>query len=111
MMPQPVAVIDLGTNTARLLIAHRANQGRLSPILIKRHITRLGGGFSKTEGISVGARERTVAALGDFADEIRRHNISRVRAVATSAVRDAANRDEFCRDVFARTGIRLEIID
>ena len=111
-MPQPpVAAIDLGTNTARLLIGYREEDGHFRPVLVKRHITRLGGGFSKTTGIAADARERTVAALLDFAAEVRRHGVRRVRAVATSAVRDAVNGRDFCAEILARTGIRLEVID
>lgn len=110
-MTSAVAAIDVGTNTARLLIARFDSSGRITPILLKRHITRLGGGFSRETGISREARERTVSALADFAEEIRRHGVTRVRAVATSAVRDAANGRAFCDEAFAVTGIRIEIID
>ena len=102
----PVAAIDLGTNTARLLIGYREEDSHFRPVLVKRHITRLGGGFSKTTGIAADARERTVAALLDFAAEVRRHGVRRVRAVATSAVRDAVNGRDFCAEILARTGIR-----
>ena len=107
-MPHPVAAIDLGTNTARLLIA------TLNPcrqLLLKRTITRLGGGFSRESGLSSEAMERSLAALTDFAEEIARHGVTRVRAVATSAVRDAVNGKHFCQRVSERTGIELEIID
>jgi exopolyphosphatase/guanosine-5'-triphosphate,3'-diphosphate pyrophosphatase len=111
-MPQlPVAAIDLGTNTARLLIAHRVEGGLIRPLLIKRHITRLGGGFSRTAGIAPEARQRTVAAMRDFAAEIEHHGVTCVRAVATSAVRDAANGEAFCAEILGATGIRLEVID
>jgi exopolyphosphatase/guanosine-5'-triphosphate,3'-diphosphate pyrophosphatase len=106
-----VAAIDLGTNTARLLIGRRARDGRILPLLVKRRITRLGGGFDKKTGISHEAWQRTVTALLDFAEEIRGHGVARVRAVATSAVRDAANGEAFCAEVFSATGIRLEVID
>lgn len=80
-------------------------------MLLRRQITRLGGGFSREEGISAAARDRTIAALSGFAEEIRRHGVSTVRAIATSAVRDAVNGPDFCRDVRRRTGIELEVID
>lgn len=105
-----LAAIDLGTNTIRLLIGTAGPQG-VRPLLLKREITRLGGGFRKTTGISVEARERTIAALKSFAEEIGRHSVSRLRAVATSAVRDAPNGEEFVAEVLERTGIRLEVID
>jgi exopolyphosphatase/guanosine-5'-triphosphate,3'-diphosphate pyrophosphatase len=110
-MSQPAAAIDLGTNTARLLIGSVDVAGAVEPLLVKRHITRLGGGFTRERGISPEACARTVAALKDFADEIGRHGVTRVKAVATSAVRDAANGGEFCARILRETGIRLEVID
>ena len=109
-METPTAAIDLGTNTARLLIGYREPAG-IKPLLIKRWITRLGGGFSKELGISAEAKIRTVAALKDFAMGIKKYGVTRVRAVATSAVRDAANGKALCDDIFKETGIRLEILD
>jgi exopolyphosphatase/guanosine-5'-triphosphate,3'-diphosphate pyrophosphatase len=107
-MTHPVAAIDLGTNTVRLLIA---TLGPYRQILLKRSITRLGGGFTRERGLSGEAMERSVSALKGFAEEISGHNATRVRAVATSAVRDAENGKEFCERVLAETGISLEVID
>lgn len=103
------ASIDLGTNTARLLIG-RECAGRVVRRHISRRITRLGGGFSKEKGISQEAAARTVAALQEFAKDLEKFHITGLRAVATSAVRDAVNRDEFCREVMTASGIELEII-
>ena len=105
----PYASIDLGTNTARLLIATSGESG-LNPLLVKRRITRLGGGFTDAAGISAEARARTVAALEEFSADLAKYPVVRLRAVATSAVRDAVNGAEFCADVVARTGIALEVI-
>lgn len=110
-MSQLNAAIDLGTNTARLLIGGRGDNGSIIPLLLKRYITRLGGGFSQNTGISSEAAERSIEALRDFADEIRRHGVSNIRAVATSAVRDAVNGNIFCERVFQETGIKLDVID
>lgn len=109
-MHDVLASIDLGTNTARLLIG-RVERGAVAPILVKRRITRLGGGFTREAGISPEAWQRTLEALSDFADEMKRGGVTRLRAVATSAVRDAVNGAVFCRKVAERTGIRLEVID
>lgn len=110
-MQLPSAAIDLGTNTARLLISYVDDDGRITPVIYMRRITRLGGGFTKERGISAEASQRTVGALCEFATEIRRHGALRVRAVATSAVRDAVNRKEFCDLILKKSGIRLEVID
>lgn len=109
-MQESYASIDLGTNTARLLIG-RVNGGSIAPVLVKRHITRLGGGFTRDSGISPEAWQRSVAALTDFAEEMGKAGVTRLRAVATSAVRDGINGPAFCRAVLERTGIRLEVID
>lgn len=107
-MTETIAAIDLGTNTARLLIASR---GPYRQILLKRTITRLGGGFTREHGLSEEAQLRSVTALKEFAQEISRNGVVRLRAVATSAVRDACNGGEFVARVLAETGIALEVID
>lgn len=108
-MSRRKASIDLGTNTARLLIGTVSN-GRILRQHISRCITRLGGGFSKKTGISEEAAQRTVAALQEFSATIAEFKVTALRAVATSAVRDAINRDDFCHLVKATTGIELEVI-
>lgn len=110
-MVQRIAAIDVGTNTARLLIGCVDASGSIQPLLLKRHITRLGGGFSKESGLSAEARERTINAMLDFAKALKDHGVTKVRAVATSAVRDALNGKFFSEEVSAKTGIRLEVID
>lgn len=109
-MQQRYASIDLGTNTARLLIGS-TESGSISLVLLKRHITRLGGGFTRELGISPEAWQRSLNALTDFAADMKQEGVVRVRAVATSAVRDAVNGAAFCAEVLERTGIGLEVID
>jgi exopolyphosphatase/guanosine-5'-triphosphate,3'-diphosphate pyrophosphatase len=103
------AAIDLGTNTARLLIGTCEN-GVIDQKLIMRRITRLGGGFSVEAGISEDARKRTLLAMKEFSGKIEEYGVVNIRAVATSAVRDAVNGDLFCREIFEETGINLEVI-
>jgi exopolyphosphatase / guanosine-5'-triphosphate,3'-diphosphate pyrophosphatase len=110
-MQSPTAAIDLGTNTARLLIGNVDATQAIAPALYLRRITRLGGGFTKEKGISVEAGERTMAALQEFSSEIARHNVVRTRAVATSAVRDAVNGKEFRDLILKESGIKFDIID
>ncbi|WP_224982363.1 Ppx/GppA phosphatase family protein [Geomonas agri] len=107
-MTGKVAAIDLGTNTARLQIATR---NPYHQVLLKRIITRLGGGFTRETGLSPEAQERSLAALKEFAADMASHGVVRLRAVATSAVRDAKNGAEFCNRVLEETGIALEVID
>lgn len=107
-MTETVAAIDLGTNTARLLIATKDPYRQL---FLKRTITRLGGGFTRERGLSEEAQQRSVDALKEFAAEMEKYGAGRVRGVATSAVRDAKNGGEFVARVLAETGIGLEVID
>jgi len=104
-----IAAIDLGTNTARLLIGACEN-GAIVRHHVSRRITRLGGGFTMENGIAPEAAARTLAAMADFAVSMERFNVHRLKAVATSAVRDAANREAFCRAVKTASGIELEVI-
>jgi exopolyphosphatase/guanosine-5'-triphosphate,3'-diphosphate pyrophosphatase len=110
-MPIPCASIDLGTNCARLLIGVVDSPSSIRPLVVKREITRLGGGFSKVTGLSPEARARSLTVLSAFAGEICRQQVKKVRAVATSAVRDAANGKQFIDEVLRETGISLEVID
>jgi len=105
-----IAAIDFGTNTARLLVAEIGANG-FEPVRLEREIVRMGGGFSREEGLSGDAQERGLRCLERFAAIIRSLGVSRVRAVATSAVRDAVNGPAFVELIRSRTGIELLVID
>jgi exopolyphosphatase/guanosine-5'-triphosphate,3'-diphosphate pyrophosphatase len=106
-----IAAIDFGTNTARLLIADLFDNGRFEQVALKRTIVRLGGGFSRETGLADDAMQRANDCLLDFAETIRLHGVDTIRAVGTSAVRDAANGSAFVDRMAAETGIRLGVID
>ncbi len=89
-----VGAIDCGTNSIRLLIADTVGD-RLVDLHRDMRIVRLGQGVDATGQLAPDALERTRAALTDYAGELRRYGVGKVRMVATSATRDAANRDEF----------------
>lgn len=110
-MPQRIAAIDFGTNTARLLIADRYPDGRFEQVSLMRAIVRLGGGFCRQQGLADDAMQRALSCLRDFRDEISRLGVQAVWAVATSAVRDAVNGPAFVAQVEGETGIRLRVID
>lgn len=86
-----VAAVDCGTNSIRLLI-HDTETGEVSR---RNTIVRLGQGVDETGQFAPEAIERTRVALADYVDEMQRENVTRVRMVATSATRDAANRENF----------------
>lgn len=92
--PETVAAIDCGTNSIRLLIADRID-GRLRDLHREMRIVRLGEGVDATGQFSPDALARTRAALVDYAVLLRGHGVRKLRMVATSATRDAANREEF----------------
>lgn len=104
------AAIDLGTNTARLLVAE-VGEGSFTPLHLERRIIRLGGGFTHDRGIAPDAWERGLSTMQSFSLTTRELGVERIRAVATSAVRDAPNGGAFCDAVHDRYGIRLEVID
>ena len=91
---KPVAAIDCGTNSIRLLIADQAD-GRLRDLHREMRIVRLGEGVDATGRFSAEALARTEAALLDYSALLRNHDVQKLRMVATSATRDAANRDDF----------------
>lgn len=89
-----VAAVDCGTNSIRLLIADEAD-GRLTDVHREMRIVRLGQGVDATGEFAPDALARTRAALVDYVELMRTHEVARVRMVATSAARDVSNRDEF----------------
>ncbi|MBP2411656.1 exopolyphosphatase/guanosine-5'-triphosphate,3'-diphosphate pyrophosphatase [Arthrobacter stackebrandtii] len=109
-----VAAIDCGTNSIRLLIADvlPTDDGgtRLSDVHRLMRVVRLGEGVDVTGILGEAALERTFAALDEYAELIRSAEVDRVRFVATSATRDARNRDVFVAGVRARLGIGPEVV-
>lgn len=93
-MSARVAAVDCGTNSIRLLIAD-VSDGRLTDVHREMRIVRLGQGVDATGEFAPEALARTRAALEAYAALMRDHEVSAVRMVATSAARDAGNRDEF----------------
>ena len=113
-----VGVIDCGTNTVRLLIADdAAGSGQvghdpyLADLVRVLRFVRLGQGVDATHRFHPDALTRTFAALDDFAALIAEFGpLDRLRFLATSAARDATNRDEFFAGVEARVGVTPEVI-
>lgn len=104
-----VAGIDCGTNSIRLLIAD-IDDGRLGDVERLMKVVRLGQGVDATGRLADDALERTFAATEEYADLIRRHRAGAVRFVATSATRDAENRQVFVDGVRDRLGVEPEVI-
>jgi exopolyphosphatase/guanosine-5'-triphosphate,3'-diphosphate pyrophosphatase len=84
--------------------------GRLSDVVRKMEIVRLGQGVDRTGRFAPDALQRTFAALRVYADEVRSLGAERVRMVATSATRDASNRDVFLSEVKQVLGVDPEVV-
>ena len=104
-----VAAIDCGTNSIRLLIAD-IDGDNFREITREMEVVRLGQGVDKTGAFHPDAIERTLAAVDNYAAEIRKRGVEKIRFCATSATRDATNRALFIDGVKERLGIEPEVI-
>jgi exopolyphosphatase/guanosine-5'-triphosphate,3'-diphosphate pyrophosphatase len=109
-----VGAIDCGTNSIRLLIADiDPGSGRLTDLVRRMEIVRLGHGVDKTGVIGAEAMARTLAQTREYAIQCAELGVERVRFVATSASRDARNAQEFVdgvRDAFSAFGVTPEVV-
>ncbi|MGX1883249.1 Ppx/GppA phosphatase family protein [Streptomyces sp. NPDC055287] len=106
-----VAAVDCGTNSIRLLVADTdPATGELVEIDRRMTIVRLGQDVDRTGRLAPEALERTFAACREYAEVITAHGAERTRFVATSASRDAENRDDFVRGVLDILGVEPEVI-
>ena len=108
--PDRFAVLDQGTNSIRLLVAEPGEGGGFRELARDMVITRLGQGVDETGRIAPEALERTVAVLATFCRRARALHATLIRLAATSAVRDAANRDVLAAAVLEHTGSEMEVI-
>src|SRR3954467_9020405 len=111
-----VAAIDCGTNSIRLLVAD-VDGDRLVDVVRRMEVVRLGEGVDRTGRLGDAAARRgdaalvrTFPALDDYAAVIAAHDVGRVRMVATSASRDAENRQTFVDGVVERLGVPPEVV-
>ena len=108
-----VGVIDCGTHTVRLLIADAGGPDgrcRLRDVVRTLRFVRLGQGVDATHRLNPEALTRTFAALDEYSAMIAAHGVDALRFLATSAVRDAENRDEFLAGVQLRLGVTPHVI-
>jgi exopolyphosphatase/guanosine-5'-triphosphate,3'-diphosphate pyrophosphatase len=104
-----VAVVDIGTNSTRLLVADVGEDG-VRELDRRSIVTRLGEGLEATGELNPEPRERVFRVLDEYAAAIEEHAADVRTAVLTSAVRDAANGDAFTRDVRERFGLDAQTI-
>ncbi|WEO96996.1 Ppx/GppA phosphatase family protein [Streptomyces sp. FXJ1.172] len=106
-----VAAVDCGTNSIRLLVADADTRtGDIVDLDRRMTIVRLGQGVDRTGRLAPQALQRTFAACREYAAVIKEHGAEKLRFVATSASRDAENRDEFVRGVLDILGVEPEVI-
>lgn len=104
------AGIDIGTLTLRLLIARIETDGRLHELVADRRIVRLGENLQPSRRLQPAPMARALDTIREWMPVIARAGADEVVVVATSAVRDAVNRDEFLAEVKRVTGVEVEVL-
>ncbi|MGV7220882.1 MAG: Ppx/GppA family phosphatase [Nitrospinales bacterium] len=107
---QKYASIDIGSNTVRLLVMEKLSNGQFREIDSERNITRLGEGMDGMKCLLPHRMENTLKVLAGFVDKCKKYGEIPIRAVATSAVREASNRKEFCEMAKEELGLSIEVI-
>lgn len=104
-----IGVIDIGTNSTRLLIA-RYQDKKIIPLYSDLEITRIGEGIGKLPYIQPQPLARTINCLKNFLSQCQKYQVDKIRVAATSAVRDAENKDLVQKEVGQAIGVELEIL-
>jgi exopolyphosphatase/guanosine-5'-triphosphate,3'-diphosphate pyrophosphatase len=105
-----VAVVDIGSNSTRLLIADVEGGRVVAELERQSTVTRLGQGVDADGRLRDDAMQRVYATLDEYRGEIDRHGVERALAVLTSAVRDSANGEEFAETVRTRYGLEPHVL-
>jgi exopolyphosphatase/guanosine-5'-triphosphate,3'-diphosphate pyrophosphatase len=105
-----VAVVDIGSNSIRLLIADKTDDGQITELDRQANVTRLGQGVDTSNQLSDEPMERTYKVLADYAERIDARDCDTKIAVLTSAVRDADNGAEFARTIKQRYGLQPHVL-
>jgi exopolyphosphatase/guanosine-5'-triphosphate,3'-diphosphate pyrophosphatase len=108
--PVHIAAIDAGSNAVRLAVARAYSALDIEPLVNERYSLRLGEGVFLRHRFSEELFKKGIKAFRHFHEIMDEFGVTRYRAVATSATREAKNRDAFVRTIKHRSGIKLEII-
>jgi exopolyphosphatase/guanosine-5'-triphosphate,3'-diphosphate pyrophosphatase len=108
--PLRVAVIDIGSNSTRLLVAD-VEDGRVTPIERRSTVTRLGRGVDLSGRLAAEAIEATCGAIDPYVATLQEMGAERIDAIATSAVRDAANGGAFVAELRERFALSARVLD
>jgi exopolyphosphatase/guanosine-5'-triphosphate,3'-diphosphate pyrophosphatase len=109
MPPVRRAVIDVGTNSIKLLVADVSGR-HVQPVHEESHQTRLGKGFYATHRLQPDTIAHSARAVGEFARTARENNAEVIRIIATSAARDAVNPGDLTSAIERAAGLKVEII-
>lgn len=110
LVPHRFGVIDLGSNSVRILVVDAPDPGRRSTIVQDRELIRLGQGLSAGSRLSAPARSRALAAVQRFAHLARAAGAASITVFATAAVRDAANGAAFAKVLARASGVPVRIL-
>ena len=108
--PLRVACVDMGSNAIRFLAAEFSSETEYVPLVSERRPVRLGHSVFLSGVLDAGAMDAAVEALTDFKRQMDELDVQHYRAVATSAVREAKNGDEFVKRIKNEAGLKLEVI-
>jgi len=106
-----IVAVDAGSNAIRAAVARASSATDITEVFTERWPVRLGHNVFTHRKLDARTIVRAVRTFRHFRAMMRQHNIQTYRAVATSAVREAQNRDVLIQRIFRQTGIRLEAID
>jgi len=104
------AAIDVGTNSVKLNVGERLDDGEWRTVVDRSEMTRLGEGIHETGRLGEEAVRRTVDAIAELAEEARRAGAEEIAVVGTAGLRQAVNSDEFLDAVRERAGVLVEVI-
>lgn len=104
------AIIDIGTNSVRLLMAEKDEKGEWKTLRKELRSTRLGEGMTDKATIGQGAKERTLSAVEEFTTMAKLEGAEDIFAYGTSIMRDASNGEEFADEVTAASGVPVRIL-
>ena len=110
-MATTLAAIDVGSNAIRLVIGELDRHGDIRILKKVREPVRLGKDVFAGGEISAKTREKALESFKKFRELMREHGVDRAKAVATSALREARDRESFIQEIKRSTGINIEIID
>ncbi len=105
-----LAAVDIGTNSVRLVVAEIQPDGTYRVLDEDREMTRLGRGLAETGKLATETMEHSLQTLGRMKAIAEGFGVQDLRAIATSAVREASNGPEFCAQAWRRLRVRVEVV-